>query len=176
MERHRRRIVAHRLAGWIREVPLFDGEPHQHRGVWAPKTVVKLTDSAQRACNFGALGACSILNSKGQTMSDERVLHEVPPISGIEIREAEQPAPLGAARFAEGIPVGFTFDDVLLRPAKSDIHPNFVDVSTRLTRDIRLNIPIVSSAMDTVTEARLAIAMAQQGGLGVIHKNMPIDA
>ena len=108
-------------------------------------------------------------------MSDERVLHEVPPIGGIEIHEDEQPAPAGAARFAEGIDVGLTFDDVLLRPARSDIHPNFVDVSTRLTRDIRLNIPIISAAMDTVTEARLAIAMAQQGGLGIIHKNMTIE-
>ncbi len=108
-------------------------------------------------------------------MSDERVLHEVPPISGIIIHEDEQPQPDGAARFAEGIDVGLTFDDVLLRPARSDIHPNFVDVSTRLTRDIRLNIPIISAAMDTVTEARLAIAMAQQGGLGIIHKNMTIE-
>ncbi|HYU26786.1 MAG TPA: IMP dehydrogenase [Thermoanaerobaculia bacterium] len=108
-------------------------------------------------------------------MSDERVLHEVPPIGGIEIHENAQPVPLGAARFAEGIDVGLTFDDVLLRPARSDIHPNFVDVSTRLTRDIRLNIPIISAAMDTVTEARLAIAMAQQGGLGIIHKNMTIE-
>ena len=64
---------------------------------------------------------------------------------------------------------------MLLRPAKSELHPNFVDITTRLTRDIRLNIPILSAAMDTVTEARLAIAMAQQGGLGIIHKNMPID-
>ena len=108
-------------------------------------------------------------------MSDERVLHEVPPIGGIEIHEEAQPVPAGAARFAEGIDVGLTFDDVLLRPARSDIHPNFVDVSTRLTRDIRLNIPIISAAMDTVTEARLAIAMAQQGGLGIIHKNMTIE-
>jgi len=108
-------------------------------------------------------------------MSDERVLHEVPPISGIIIHEDEQPAPSGAARFDAGIDVGLTFDDVLLRPARSDVHPNFVDVSTRLTRDIRLNIPIISAAMDTVTEARLAIAMAQQGGLGIIHKNMTIE-
>ncbi|MGK2858395.1 MAG: IMP dehydrogenase [Thermoanaerobaculia bacterium] len=71
--------------------------------------------------------------------------------------------------------MALTFDDVLLVPGKSDVHPNFVDVSTRLTRDILLNIPILSAAMDTVTEARLAIAMAQQGGLGVIHKNMTID-
>ena len=108
-------------------------------------------------------------------MSDERVLHEVPPISGIIIHEDEQPAPSGATRFDTGIDLGLTFDDVLLRPARSDVHPNFVDVSTRLTRDIRLNIPIISAAMDTVTEARLAIAMAQQGGLGIIHKNMTIE-
>jgi len=108
-------------------------------------------------------------------MSDERLLHEVPPISGIIIHEDHEPAPSGAARFAEGIEIGLTFDDVLLRPARSEIHPNFVDVSTRLTRDIRLNIPIISAAMDTVTEARLAIAMAQQGGLGIIHKNMTVE-
>jgi IMP dehydrogenase len=108
-------------------------------------------------------------------MSDERVLHEVPPISGIIIHEREQEAPVGATRFDAGIDFGLTFDDVLLRPARSDIHPNFVEVSTRLTREIHLNIPIISAAMDTVTEARLAIAMAQQGGLGIIHKNMTIE-
>src|SRR4029079_10033899 len=89
--------------------------------------------------------------------------------------EEREPAPPGAARFAEGIEVGLTFEDVLLRPARSEIHPNFVDVSTRLTLDIRLNIPIISAAMDTVTEARLAIAMSQQGGLGIIHKNMTVE-
>ncbi|HKS21874.1 MAG TPA: IMP dehydrogenase [Thermoanaerobaculia bacterium] len=108
-------------------------------------------------------------------MSDERLLHEVPPISGIIIHEDRDQAPVGAQRFAEGIEIGLTFDDVLLRPARSEVHPNFVDVSTRLTRDIRLNIPIISAAMDTVTEARLAIAMAQQGGLGIIHKNMTVE-
>ena len=109
-------------------------------------------------------------------MSDERVLDQLPVIGRIDIHEVPRTEPLPSERFLEAIPLGLTFDDVLLRPAKSDVHPNFVEVSTRLTRDIRLNIPIVSSAMDTVTEARLAIAMAQQGGLGVIHKNMPIDA
>ncbi|HUJ15198.1 MAG TPA: IMP dehydrogenase [Thermoanaerobaculia bacterium] len=108
-------------------------------------------------------------------MSDERVLSEIPVIGRVDLREVEKAEPVPSERFAETIQLGLTFDDVLLRPAKSDLHPNFVDVSTRLTRDIRLNIPIVSAAMDTVTEARLAIAMAQQGGLGVIHKNMPID-
>ena len=68
-----------------------------------------------------------------------------------------------------------TFDDVLLVPDYSDILPKDVNLSTRFTRNIRLNLPIVSAAMDTVTEARLAIAMAQLGGIGVIHKNMDID-
>ncbi|BCV23368.1 IMP dehydrogenase [Gelria sp. Kuro-4] len=70
---------------------------------------------------------------------------------------------------------GLTFDDVLLEPARSEILPRDADVTTYLTRDIRLNIPLVSSAMDTVTEARLAIAMAREGGIGVIHKNMSIE-
>src|SRR5262245_44067368 len=65
-----------------------------------------------------------------------------------------------------------TFDDVLLLPAESELHPNQVDVSTRLTPRVRLNIPLLSAAMDTVTESRTAIAMAQEGGLGVIHKNL----
>ena len=65
-----------------------------------------------------------------------------------------------------------TFDDVLLQPGHSEVLPNDVDISTRLTADIRLNLPILSAAMDTVTESRLAIAMAQAGGLGVIHRNM----
>ena len=68
-----------------------------------------------------------------------------------------------------------TFDDVLLQPGYSDVLPREVDLSTRLTAEIGLSIPILSAAMDTVTEARLAIALAQEGGLGVIHKNMSID-
>ncbi|HEY0605117.1 MAG TPA: IMP dehydrogenase, partial [Herpetosiphonaceae bacterium] len=70
---------------------------------------------------------------------------------------------------------GLTFDDVLLVPAYSDVLPAQVDVSTQLTKKIRLNIPIISSAMDTVTEAGLAIAIAREGGLGIIHKNMSIE-
>ena len=68
-----------------------------------------------------------------------------------------------------------TFDDVLLVPDYSDILPKDVDLSTQLTRNIKLNIPVVSAAMDTVTEARLASAMAQLGGIGVIHKNLSIE-
>jgi len=70
---------------------------------------------------------------------------------------------------------GLTFDDVLLEPGPSEIMPADADVSTKLTRDIRLNIPLTSSAMDTVTESRLAIAMAQAGGLGILHRNMTVE-
>ena len=70
---------------------------------------------------------------------------------------------------------GLTFDDVLLLPGKSSVLPTEVDTRTWLTRRIPLNIPLVSAAMDTVTESRLAIALARQGGLGFIHRNMPPD-
>ncbi len=70
---------------------------------------------------------------------------------------------------------GLTFDDVLLIPAASDVLPNQVELSTQSTKDIKLNIPMISSGMDTVTESRMAIAMAREGGLGVIHKNMSIE-
>ncbi len=70
---------------------------------------------------------------------------------------------------------GLTFDDVLIMPAKSNILPAEVDVTTKLSRNIDLSMPIISSAMDTVTESKMAIALAQNGGIGIIHKNMPID-
>ena len=70
---------------------------------------------------------------------------------------------------------GITFDDVLLVPGYSEVIPNQVDLSTDLTKKIRLNIPMMSAGMDTVTEHRMAIAMARQGGIGVIHKNMSIE-
>lgn len=73
------------------------------------------------------------------------------------------------------IPLGLTFDDVLLRPAESDILPSNADTRTRLTREIALNIPVISSAMDTVTEADMAIVMAQMGGIGVLHRNLSIE-
>ena len=68
-----------------------------------------------------------------------------------------------------------TFDDVLLVPAHSVVVPKDASLTTRLTRDIELNIPLVSAAMDTVTEARLAIALAQEGGIGIVHKNMTAE-
>jgi IMP dehydrogenase len=81
--------------------------------------------------------------------------------------------PTGAV--GDQIQTALTFDDILLVPQHSTVVPNQVDVSTRLTRKIRLNVPLVSAAMDTVTESMLAIAMAQHGGLGVIHKNLSIE-
>src|SRR3974390_778924 len=71
---------------------------------------------------------------------------------------------------------GLTFDDVLIKPGLSDVMPSDVDIRTRITRSIGLNIPIVASAMDTVTEAHMAIAMAQAGGIGVIHRNLDPEA
>ena len=76
----------------------------------------------------------------------------------------------------EPLPEGLTFDDVLLLPAHSDVLPRDTDVSTVLTNDIELNVPLLSAAMDTVTEANLAIALAQEGGIGIIHKNLTIAA
>ena len=70
---------------------------------------------------------------------------------------------------------GITFDDVLLVPSYSEVIPNEVDLSTHLTKTIKLNIPMMSAGMDTVTEHRMAIAMARQGGIGIIHKNMSIE-
>ena len=74
----------------------------------------------------------------------------------------------------DGIPEALTFDDVLLMPAESAVLPAEVDTSTRLTNSIPLNIPLISAAMDTVTESDMAIAMAQAGGIGVIHRNMSV--
>ena len=71
---------------------------------------------------------------------------------------------------------GITFDDVLLVPSYSEVIPNQVDLTTHLTKSIKLNIPVMSAGMDTVTEHRMAIAMARQGGIGIIHKNMSIEA
>src|SRR5258707_2928612 len=82
----------------------------------------------------------------------------------------------GEAGMMDGsIPEGLTFDDVLLLPGKSTVLPTEVDTRTHFTRKLSLNIPLASAAMDTVTESRLAIAIARQGGIGIVHRNMPID-
>ena len=72
--------------------------------------------------------------------------------------------------------VGLTYDDVLLLPGESDIMPSGVTTKTKITKRIEINVPLLSSAMDTVTEARMAIAMARQGGIGVLHRNLSLEA
>ena len=84
--------------------------------------------------------------------------------------------PLAATVPAKFAKEGLTFDDVLLVPAESSVLPNDVSTATRLTRTIVLEVPVVSAAMDTVTEARLAIALAREGGLGIVQRNLSIDA
>src|SRR5438132_2368544 len=93
----------------------------------------------------------------------------------MEPRNASSILQVGAIDVITDLPTALTFDDVLLVPQHSTVLPYQVDVSTRLTRKIHLNVPLVSAAMDTVTESMLAIAMAQHGGLGVIHKNLSIE-
>src|SRR6188768_2837760 len=82
---------------------------------------------------------------------------------------------LNSDQIAVGLTTALTFDDVLLVPRQSQVLPSAVDVTSQVTRNIRVNVPLLSAAMDTVTESRLAIAMAQQGGLGVIHKNLSVE-
>lgn len=88
---------------------------------------------------------------------------------------ADAPVPTGGNNPDKVAMLGLTFDDVLLLPAASDVVPANVDTSSQLTRKIRLRVPLVSSAMDTVTEARMAVAMARGGGMGVLHRNLPIS-
>ena len=83
-----------------------------------------------------------------------------------ELTGAGVPAPFAT--------LGLTFDDVLLQPNQSDIIPSQVDTATQLTKRIRLNIPLASAAMDTVTESRMAISMAREGGIGILHRNLSI--
>src|SRR6202022_2443025 len=90
----------------------------------------------------------------------------------MEPRNASSILQLGAIDVIPDLPTALTFDDVLLVPRHSTVVPSQVDVTTQLTRNIQLNVPLASAAMDTVTEARLAIAMAQEGGIGIIHKNL----
>src|SRR3954468_2484402 len=95
------------------------------------------------------------------------------PFVNVELRQEELERLLALdQKFAKE---GLTFDDVLLVPAESAVLPNDVSTATRLTRGIELSIPIVSAAMDTVTEARLAIELAREGGIGILHRNLSIE-
>ncbi|MEP7193190.1 MAG: IMP dehydrogenase, partial [Actinomycetota bacterium] len=89
--------------------------------------------------------------------------------------EATVPAPSAAPFASPFASIGLTFDDVLLLPGDTSVIPSEVDTSTRLSRNISLRLPLVSAAMDTVTEARMAIAMARQGGMGILHRNLSIE-
>ena len=92
-----------------------------------------------------------------------------------DTRNASSILQLGAVDLITDLPTALTFDDVLLVPRYSAVIPSQVDVTSRFTRNIQLNVPIASAAMDTVTESALAIAMAQHGGIGVVHKNLSIE-
>src|SRR3954469_9072377 len=93
----------------------------------------------------------------------------------MEVRSGASILQMGAIEVLLDLPTALTFDDVLLVPRHSEVIPSQVDVTSRFTRNIQLNVPLASAAMDTVTESRLAIAMAQHGGIGVIHKNLAIE-
>lgn len=103
--------------------------------------------------------------------------------TGVWIRRERELTGAGAVRYYEGVSqmhdpfalTGLTYDDVLLLPELTDVVPSEVDTSSQLTRNIRLRIPMISAAMDTVTEARMAIAMARQGGIGILHRNLSIE-
>ncbi len=99
----------------------------------------------------------------------------IPRTPDIDTAPESTPDPRTHMRDDKFFGLGLTFDDVFLLPARSDVLPHTVDTSTRIAGDIRLNIPLLSSAMDTVTEARLAIALAREGGMGIIHRNLSID-
>ena len=98
---------------------------------------------------------------------------QTPPTTHLSTEPTSWPATV--MREDKFVGLGLTFDDVFLLPARSDVLPNEVDTSTRIARDIVLNIPLLSSAMDTVTEARLAIALAREGGMGIVHRNLSIE-
>ena len=170
----------------------------------SPSTFQKLAETVEDTLRAGRVSASAIKGTMDAMSAAGRMMSGLAAAGKAvvdEVTGAEPAAPPKAAKphrrprarprilldFAPERPVssamgthirreeGLAFDDVLLVPRHSTVHPRQVDVSTRLTREITLNIPFVSAAMDTVTEADMAMAMARLGGIGVIHKNLPID-
>ena len=149
------------------------------------QTTPKPDSSSVRTSRLSARDAVDIRRARAGSVGHARILGPASgrvPRCGLEVYRA---TPAGAVQWRASsrdatlmriLEEALTFDDVLLVPARSDVLPREVDLSTQLTRNIRLGLPVLSAAMDTVTEARLAITMAQEGGIGIIHKNMPIDA
>src|SRR6202140_105263 len=138
-------------------------------GAFAPGA--GLASTATTALSISLLGGSAMPASyaRGSTLVQARF---TPPAPGRTMARFFS-KPRGSMRILEE---ALTFDDVLLVPARSDVLPREVDLSTQLTRKIRVGLPVLSAAMDTVTEARLAITMAQEGGIGIVDKNMPIES
>ena len=136
---------------------------HELAGIWRP-AVLSTAANPTRA-----------VESRAHRRFAARLIFRFSTVPAISPRAGR--AGVGDGRRTSGsLREALTFDDVLLRPGLSELLPSDADIRTRITREIPLNIPIVASAMDTVTEAKMAIAMAQAGGLGVIHRNLDPDA
>ena len=124
-----------------------------------------------------ARGSCDVARTRVAGLTPGHRIAETPVPKGAFVTTTStgpSPEPVHSSSDPFGF-FGLTYDDVLLLPNATDVIPADADPATRLTRNIRLNIPIVSAAMDTVTEAPLAIAMARQGGMGIIHRNLSIE-
>src|SRR5271156_2405677 len=119
--------------------------------------------------------AYNMFSTHAEVLAKFKILAAQPPSAGLWCFWPPRPTPNEVRMLDGAIPEGLTFDDVLLLPGKSSVMPAQVDTRTCLTRRIAINIPIVASAMDTVTDARLAIAISRQGGLGFVHRNMSIE-
>ena len=126
-----------------------------------------------RRCGATSRRSAATIRARAAAAKNTRSATEQRP--DMETRNASSILQLGAVDLITDLPTALTFDDVLLVPRHSTVVPSQVDVTSRFTRNIQLNVPIASAAMDTVTESGLAIAMAQHGGIGVIHKNLSIE-